>query len=61
LFSEIQKAFKWHEKNTYEAIRLVHATTNIGMWSVQEDGDIRVILIRDKAKYTALVNEEKSS
>lgn len=59
LFSEIQKAFKWHEKNTYEAIRLVHATTNIGMWSTQENGDIRVVLVRDKAKYTALVNDEK--
>lgn len=62
LFSEIQKEFKWHSKNTYEAVRLVHRTTNYGMWSnVEKDGDIRIRLITDSKEYSDLVSSEKKA
>lgn len=62
LFSEIHKEFpKWSKQNIYEAIRLIHFTTNYGMWSNPENGDIRVQIITDSAKYKELVSEAKAA
>lgn len=61
-FTEIQEAFGWHVKNTYEAIRLVHRTTNYGMWNTQEkNGDLRIYLLLDSKEYKELIQEEKKA
>lgn len=62
LFSEIHKAFpQWTKQNIYEAIRLIHFTTNYGMWSNLENGDIRVQIISDINLYKELVAESKAA
>lgn len=61
LFSEIHKEFpKWSKQNIYEGIRLVHFTTNYGMWSTQENGDLRIQIVSDLGKYKELVAESKA-
>jgi hypothetical protein len=60
LFSEIMEKFKWEARNTYEAVRLIHFTTNYGMWSVKENDDLRIRLIKSIKEYINLVNDAKA-
>lgn len=59
LFSHIQKEFNWGSRNTYEALRLIHFTTNYGMWSIPQEDDIIIRLIENHKEYTDLIAESK--
>ncbi len=62
LFSEIKEAFpEWTAKDVYEAIRLVHFTNGIGMWSYPESDDLRIMVVRTMEEYKSLLEEEKKA
>lgn len=60
LFSEVQAKFPhWKKTDAYEGIRLIHFTTGYGMWSNEENDDIRIQLVAEKQVYNSLLAEAK--
>jgi hypothetical protein len=59
LFTEIKEHFNWSSNNTYEAIRLIHFRTGVGLWHIEENGDLRIFTIIEYKEYVQLLNDSK--